>query len=772
MPSITLTSPESLVLYRLDTTGDTKATVTVAGTYADGTPTAIEYRVDGGSWLTLDAAPSGGTFSEDIEFDPGQGTLEVRWSNSTGTTDSVANFSRGYKILCIGQSNLVGRGDFPHTASGTTPIQIDSSGNYTSYPAEAAGSGSIRPDLATLIAAQTGAAVAFLTNAAGGTGLVDAQWRDRLSPNKASETVTQISNAGGDFSSVLWDQGESDVALSTSLNILSTSSRYTAQLLELRDQLSTAATALGPFVVAMTGTVPGYTVGTSDGNLLDGIREGQRRAWIQEGMAPGPVGIWRKTVHYGEETYDGNYELAKIAALWWVAWSDAMGLTTHGTGPRLVVAMASGSEVLLRFHRNLSTDSLFYPAQIFQIDNDDGAAREVLTAKRLGSRHILLKLDGDLDGTAPAISIGRADSCASCDIPESEAISLPTTLTWAGGSLASVKLPFVPCYARPVESVTFAEIAGATSATYNIASADLENEVFCEVTAVSANDSEVQKSEPSGLVSPGVVYGYGGIVTETGGRRIHTFPSNFSGAFFELANGGNVDILRVYGGGGGGGNNSAGGNGGGGGGRVIYSTSVALGVGSYLVEVGEGGLGITSTMDQSENGLASYFQSLETTGRGGGKGAVNGLAGGTGSSGGGGAGNASSSGAGGIGTHGNNGGNGYADATLNNRAGGGGGGAGAAGGNAALKTGGAGGSGLSNSITGSAVLYGAGGGGGTTSLAFGGVVGAGGAGGGGAGGLNSAGGNATGYGNGGGGSFRAFDGGNGSDGVVIISYAI
>lgn len=771
MPSIALTSPESLVLYRLDTTGDTQATVTVSGTYADGTPTAIEYRVDGGSWLTLDAAPTGGTFSEAIVFDPGQGTLEVRWANETATTASVANFSRGYKILCIGQSNLVGRARFPHVPVGTIPIQVSSIGVQTSYPTETVGNGSIRPDLATLIAAQTGAPVAFLTTAEGGRGLVDAHWRDRLSPNKASSTIAAILAAGNDFSTALWDQGEFEPSFSESLGILVSSSRYAAQLIELRDEINAAATTLGPFVVAITGTVPGRTVGSAEGIMQDDVREGQRRAWVQEGMAPGPVGLWRKTVHYGEATYDANFELAKIAALWWVSWSDSMGLTTHGTGPRLVVAMSSGSEVLLRFHRNLSTDSLFYPARIFQVDNDDGTTRECLTAKRLGSRHILLTLDGDLDGSAPKISIGRGDSCAACDLPESEAITLPATLTWTGGSLASVKLPFVPCYDRPVESVTFTEITGATAATYDLVSTDLENEVFCEVTALSENDTDVQKSEPSGLVNPGVVYGYGGIVTEAGGHRIHTFPSNYSGSFLELVSGGNVDVLRVYGGGGGGGKNDAGGNGGGGGGRVIYSTSVSIAAGLHLVEVGEGGLGRATSMAQVESGLASYFDSLTTTGRGGGKGAIAGQAGGVGSSGGGGAGS-TIAGTGGTATHGNDGGAGYADATLNNRAGGGGGGAGTAGADAALKTGGAGGDGVSNSITGTAVSYGAGGGGGTTSTGFGGTGGAGGAGGGGTGGAGSAGGNATGYGNGGGGSFRGFDGGNGSDGVVIIRYAI
>ncbi len=72
---------------------------TIAGTYG-GTPTAIEYRRttvgDGaggssaGTWATLDASPSGGTFSEVVNLDatvPWQG-LEVRFSNDTDISDS------------------------------------------------------------------------------------------------------------------------------------------------------------------------------------------------------------------------------------------------------------------------------------------------------------------------------------------------------------------------------------------------------------------------------------------------------------------------------------------------------------------------------------------------------------------------------------------------------------------------------------------------------------------------------------------------------------
>ena len=240
------------------------------------------------------------------------------------------------------------------------------------------------------------------------------------------------------------------------------------------------------------------------------------------------------------------------------------------------------------------------------------------------------------------------------------------------------------------------------------------------------------------------------------------------------------DILMVAGGGGGGSDRG----GGGGGGGVIYTQNITLN-GTYTINVGKEGLGGTSgsyggTGTRGANGKNSTISgsgitTITTIGGGGGGGCApggikDGLSGGSG----GGGSQYAGNGSGGTGTagQGNNGGIGYEGGAA-----GGGGGVMAVGTNASSTNAGNGGVGLSNTITGTQIIYGSGGGGGGC-FGAGGTnqqAGTGGSSGAGTGGNNNAGGaNATIYGCGGGGAGMAATvttkGGNGFSGVVIIRY--
>ena len=240
------------------------------------------------------------------------------------------------------------------------------------------------------------------------------------------------------------------------------------------------------------------------------------------------------------------------------------------------------------------------------------------------------------------------------------------------------------------------------------------------------------------------------------------------------------DILMVAGGGGGGSDRG----GGGGGGGVIYTQNITLN-GTYTINVGKEGLGGTSgssggTGTRGANGKNSTISgsgitTITTIGGGGGGGCApggikDGLSGGSG----GGGSQYGGNGSGGTGTagQGNNGGIGYESGAA-----GGGGGVMAVGTNASSTNAGNGGVGLSNTITGTAIIYGSGGGGGGCFGAGGtnqqaGTGGSSGAGNGGN--VNAGGANATIYGSGGGGAGSAVSattkGGNGFSGVVIIRY--
>jgi hypothetical protein len=236
-----------------------------------------------------------------------------------------------------------------------------------------------------------------------------------------------------------------------------------------------------------------------------------------------------------------------------------------------------------------------------------------------------------------------------------------------------------------------------------------------------------------------------------------------------------ISYLVVAGGGAGGTGNGGSGGGGAGGLLTNYGgAALTLSVSTnYPVTVGAGGstAGNVSNI-QGNDGSNSIFASIIADGGGGG-GAWNGQVGRAGGSGGGGGATNSGTTAGGTYTtgQGNSGGTGTTGTTP--YPGGGGGGAGAAGNNGTNGVVANGGIGLTNTITGSSVIYAGGGGAGTEDSSSG--TGMGGSGIGGNGGWNgllaTSGTQNTGSGGGGGGYPSGwFDNGSGGSGIVILRY--
>jgi len=270
----------------------------------------------------------------------------------------------------------------------------------------------------------------------------------------------------------------------------------------------------------------------------------------------------------------------------------------------------------------------------------------------------------------------------------------------------------------------------------------------------------------------------GGSITDAGGFRIHTFNTGTSN--FQVVSGlSSVEYLVLAGGGGG----SHWVAGGGGAGGLLTGTSFVIPT-TYSIVAGAGGRGSVAgtpgpdTLYTNESTPSSYGQKgfnstafgLTTFGGGTGPG-FNSTPLSSQINGGSGAGSRYQDlGVAGLGVAGQ--GNKGGETASNHNGNGGGGGAGSAGGDTPNTTdGGAGGSGLSNSISGSSLIYAAGGGGAAGS----GVGGAGGSSG-----VGGFGTNTTTPGNGlanrgsGGGSNNTttIRGGNGSDGVVIIRYSL
>lgn len=84
-----------------------QALFTIAGDIT-GAATTVEYRLDSGSWLTLDASPTA-TFTGTVIVTDEQ-DVSVRLSNNTGTTDTVSRLKAAF-VIDIGpaQSNGVSR---------------------------------------------------------------------------------------------------------------------------------------------------------------------------------------------------------------------------------------------------------------------------------------------------------------------------------------------------------------------------------------------------------------------------------------------------------------------------------------------------------------------------------------------------------------------------------------------------------------------------------------------------------------------------------------
>ena len=259
----------------------------------------------------------------------------------------------------------------------------------------------------------------------------------------------------------------------------------------------------------------------------------------------------------------------------------------------------------------------------------------------------------------------------------------------------------------------------------------------------------------------------GGTITEIGGYRIHTFTENGT---FEAFGSMDVEILVIGGGGGGGGAHNAvsssGGCGGGAGGHC-HDSSFPVSAQSYSVTVGTGGRGgyVMQSLNNYGDGISgtdSIFSTITAIGGGFGGDAQTSTGDDGGSGGGGtspGAGTSEQGYVGGSGAYGTNSG------------GGAGGGANSAGEDNSGPTGGNGGNGKESNISGTPSNYSEGGGGGGGG---GGTGGTGGTEGGAGGNVGQNGFNGTpNKGNGGGGAGNGqCIGGNGGDGIIIISYPL
>lgn len=186
-----------------------QGTFLVSGTYT-GTPTTIEYRFNGGSWATLIASPSGGTFSASVTLTgPAQGTFEVRFGNANSITASVGFVTVCDVFACLVDSICEGRATNLQSYSGTAfrATAYDTIGGWKegTDPLPSNNTlGSYWPHFAQRYMARTGQPVCILNLGVGGTA---------IRTNTASRYTAIINASGvGGIAAVLSNGGANDLS--------------------------------------------------------------------------------------------------------------------------------------------------------------------------------------------------------------------------------------------------------------------------------------------------------------------------------------------------------------------------------------------------------------------------------------------------------------------------------------------------------------------------------------------------------------------------------
>lgn len=226
--AITITTP---VQYQTFQRSGTTGTIVITGTYT-GTPTEIEASFNGGAYATIDSTLSDGSYSGSLTSQTqGQGTLTVRFTNSTSTSATKTFIGIGEVFLIAGQSNASGRGTSNQTYSSVDGFKAvyfknnytwaeladpydSSSGQIDTVSSDGSAGGSWVLPLATLIMNNQHVPVAFIPSPLSGSGIDEwqpgANHQDRTTLYGSS--VYRALQVTGGIRAVLWWQGEHEAA--------------------------------------------------------------------------------------------------------------------------------------------------------------------------------------------------------------------------------------------------------------------------------------------------------------------------------------------------------------------------------------------------------------------------------------------------------------------------------------------------------------------------------------------------------------------------------
>ena len=421
--------------------GQTSKDVTITGTYT-GSPTSIEARVveDGTStavvdWTEIDAAPSGGSFSEDLTVPQGGWyNVQVRFGNDTGVVSNGSNrWGVGVCVFMIGQSNML---DMKAVSSSPPAADPLVSMHFSGVWAAPAGNGLIA--LGNALVSALSLPVGLIEYAVSGTAI--STWDPGTSWTSAA---AGLAAAGGDCAFVLWHQGESDAIAGTSKSSYKTSlAAVYAQCLAATGR----SAAELPFLIGLLGIVTSPPYSTETDATWQAIQDAHVE-FCDETTGAYLAGNFVDLAHTDGLHYTGAaYET--IAARYAQTILRLSGAASYfGAGPRLSSATFSGTT--MRAHIAHAGGADFTPASGitgFEV-LDDGTPVTIVSAARQDANTIALELATEPAGVVTLrYQYGEAPDITGL-VKDNSSLALP--LLYANGMTATeLVATTVPCGAE------------------------------------------------------------------------------------------------------------------------------------------------------------------------------------------------------------------------------------------------------------------------------------------------------------------------------------
>jgi len=230
--SITITTPN----YTFVPSNGGNQTINIEGTY-QGSPTSIEFSVNGGAYSEAVASPTGNVFNHALSLPDGQYTVVYRFSDQTEVNATITPIAVAFSVTTAGQSNMSSRGvnnqTFSDNAGGATAFlygndnvfkqledPYDSSvGQVDLVSEDTAAGGSWMVRFADKWLTNSNVPIGIMPCADGSTYI--AQWQKTNTSKVVSglnlyQSMTKRINAVGGTNVVFMQLGESDCNIGTS----------------------------------------------------------------------------------------------------------------------------------------------------------------------------------------------------------------------------------------------------------------------------------------------------------------------------------------------------------------------------------------------------------------------------------------------------------------------------------------------------------------------------------------------------------------------------